>query len=382
MFELLDYELVTQYCLDDLNNMLYQMSEKGGSDLFIKGGDFIWLSIYGRKEKVTKRSLKENEVNGLIQQIYGDNAKSVLGSRKPIDTQYEFKREIESPDGIARKKRLRFRVNAVGCQRNGKNSLVITMRTIPTTPPSVNEINVEKEIVDCCRTADQGLILIVGATGNGKSTLLASILRDQLEDPDGHRNMVTIESPIEFVYDTIESESSFITQLEVGRHIDSFHDGVVNSLRMAPTTILVGEARDYETISSAINASSTGHVVFSTVHANSVAETFQRMISEYPREMQHQATYNLVQATKMIVAQRLIKTADGKRTAIREILILNQEIKNALLSCDNIAEEAFGIVEKYGKSMMVDVKTRFEDGIITEKMYERMKANYLLESGG
>lgn len=381
MFELLDYDLTSNLTEEDFRNMLFAMSVKEGSDLFVMGGNYVWMSIHGRKEQVTKRSLKDNEVNSLLQAIYGDNAKSVLGSRKPINTQYEFKREVESPDGILRKKRFRFRVNAVGCQRNGRNSVIITIRTIPTTPPTAKELGIEKDILDVCRAADQGLILVVGATGNGKSTLLASILRDQLEDPEGHRNMVTIEAPIEFVYDTIIAPTSFVTQLEVGRHIDNFHAGVVNSLRMAPTTILVGEARDYETISSAINASSTGHVVFSTVHANSVAETFQRMISEYPKDMQHQAAYNLIQATKLVVAQRLIRTVDGKRTAIREYLILTQEIKDALLNGDNIAQTAFSVVEKYGRPIMADVQEKFNSRIISKELFERMKLNYQLESG-
>lgn len=357
--------------VEGLNTLLERMAELGGSDMFLMGGSQVWLSLFGKKVLLTRRNLSEKEVMGLLQAFYGVNAPAKLGSGEPIDTAYEF---IKINNG--RKERLRFRVNAISCLRGGRNSLTITMREIPTTPKSVNELGVESGIVDTCREAVQGLILVVGATGSGKSTLLSSILRDQLEDPDGHRNLVTVESPIEFVYDDIEKPTAFVTQLEVGKHVDSFNMGVVNSLRMAPTTILVGEARDYETVCCAVEASVTGHVVFSTVHANSVAETFQRMVAVYPEDMQSQAKYDLVQAIKLVVAQRLLVTLDGKRTAIREYMILDQNIKNQMATAGNIGVKAFEMVNKYGRPMIKDIQQKYEEGIISEAVYKTAMANY------
>lgn len=365
---------------DDLNLLLAKMEQLGGSDLFLMGGECVWISLFGKKVRITKRGLADKEAYSILQHIYGDNAPALLGTGKPIDTSLEFKNEVTNDAGYKETIRHRFRVNGIACLRNGRQSATITLRTIPTTPPDVTKINVEQDILNACRNSDQGLILVVGATGNGKSTLLASILRDQLEEEDGNRNLVTIESPIEFVYDDVEKPTSFITQLEVGRHIDSFHGGVINSLRMAPTTILIGEARDYETVSAAVDASVTGHVVFSTVHANSVAETFQRLVSVYPKEMQTQAKFDIVQALKMVVAQRLIPTVDGKRTAIREYLILTQEIKSALINSHNLAQAAFQMVESHGRSMMKDVQDKYEKGIISEDVYNRQKINYEIES--
>lgn len=357
--------------IEHLYHLLIHMAKLGGSDLFLLGGCEVWLSLYGKKVVLTKRKISEKEIMGVFQSYYGVNAPSKLGSGEPIDTAIDFT-HIEDGE----KKRLRFRINATSCLRGGRNSITITFREIPTCPPKASDLGVEKEILNVCRATKQGLILIVGATGSGKSTLLAAILRDQLEDITGHRNLVTIESPIEFVYDDIERPCSIITQLEVGSHTPSFSAGVENSLRMAPTTILVGESRDYETIAASVEASITGHTVYSTVHANSVAETFQRMIACYPKEMQHQAKFVLVQSIKMIIAQRLAITVDGKRTAIREVLILTQDIKEKLATSENLGVEAFKMVRLHGRPMSLDITEKYEKGIISEQEYNDLHLNY------
>lgn len=360
-----------------LNKMLEHMEESGGSDLFIMGGSEVWMSMYSRKVRVTRRKLTDKEVESILIGIDGTAAMGKIGSGKPINTAHEFKTQIS----VGKSMRHRFRVNAVGCLRGGRPSATITLRSIPTTPKHHTEIGIEEDVLNVCQLADQGLILVVGATGNGKSTLLSSILRDQVEDPDGNRNLITIEEPIEFVYDDVDKPTSFVTQVEVGRDVRSFGEGVINSLRMAPTTILIGEARDYETVSSALEASVTGHVVFSTVHANSVAETFERLVAVFPDKLKDKARYELIQSIKLIVAQRLIPTVDGKRTAIREYLELTHEAKEFLLQSQNLTSAAFGAVETFGKSMMVDVESKFSEGLIDEKTYLRQKANYEREKG-
>lgn len=359
-----------------LQALLNKMTESGGSDLFLMGGSDIWMSIYGKKSRLSRRRISDTDAFKLIQHIYGDNAKTKIGASSPINCSYEFKKEIPSEDGRKRAERHRFRVNAVGCLRGGRRSLTITLRTIPTTPPSVTDIGVEKEIIDVCRQSDQGLILVVGATGNGKSTLLASILRDQLEDPEGHRNLVTVEEPIEFVYDDIDKPNSFVTQIEIGQGVNSFAEGVRNSLRMAPTTILIGESRDLETIKASVDASITGHVVFSTLHANSAPESLQRLISAFDEDSQEQAKLDILQALKMIVAQRLVPTVDGKRTAIREYLIFDQNMKDKLAASKNLNALLFEMMEEHGKPMIRDVEQKYADGIISEEVYSRQKFNY------
>lgn len=353
---------------DDIRPALDFLVAEGGSDLFILGGSPLWVSQFGKKVALTSRKISEKEVEAVLQDIYGINAPARIGAGETIDTFYEFRQE---------KSRFRFRLNAVGCLRGGRATMTITLRSIPTTPPSAADLGIEREILDVCQKSDQGLILVVGATGNGKSTLLASILRDQLEAPDGHRNLVTIESPIEFVYDDVECPTSFFTQMEVGRHIQSFSHGVINSLRMAPTTILVGESRDYETISASIEASVTGHVVYSTVHANSVAETLQRMVSVYPEDLQQQARQDLMQAIKLVVAQRLMPSEDGKRIALREWLApTGDDIKRKLAESPNLARATQEAVLCHGHPMIKSAEQALADGKISRATRDRIAANY------
>lgn len=358
-----------------VNGLLEHMVKIKGSDLFLLGSDYVWVSRYGRLVQVTNRKLSDSEVRNMLAQIYNTNAPSLLGAAKPIDTAHEFHIDLSEGTNFSRQ-RFRFRVNAVGCLRNGRQSLTVTLRTIPTTPPHWEAYGVEKEIIEVTRNIDQGLILVVGATGNGKSTFLASILRDRVEGPDSNTNLVTIESPIEFVYDDIDTTTAIITQLQVGSDIPSFHKGVENALRMAPKVILVGESRDIETVQASLMASMTGHGVFSTVHANSVSETFQRLVYVFPEDMQQQAKMDVMQPMKMVVAQRLIPTVEGGRTAIREMHVFDQQDKEIMMSADNIASAAFKLVDSHGRPMIVDAQEKFRDGIISLETFKRIEMNY------
>ncbi|MFK4132040.1 type IV pilus twitching motility protein PilT [Pseudomonas luteola] len=364
-------------CVEELNQILLHMEYHKGSDLFFLGGEHLWMSYFGQKVRITKRRLQDKEVVGILSMIYGDNAESMIGAGERVDTAHEFK-VLTGTDEYDNDlyQRYRFRVNAVSCPRRGNRSATITIRSIPTTPKSVQDLGIEQEIIDVFMKTQQGLALVVGATGNGKSTTLAALIMEMLRAKEAHRNLVTIEAPIEFVHDGYEMPSSICTQLEVGKNIKSFSEGVINSMRMAPTSILVGETRDFETASASVEASVTGHFVCSTVHANSVDETFQRLVALYPETMKAQAQIEIVQSIRLIVAQRLIRTVDGGRTAIRSYLILDQQIKNILFEAKNLAATAFKLVNQYGKPMMDDVEERWRSGLISKEVYESQKFDY------
>lgn len=356
-----------------LDILLENMVKTGGSDLFLMGDDFCWMHLNHKKVRATTRMLSNKEVGDILNDFYGISATSQLGTPTPINTDLEFQ---ESQGNGKKPIRHRFRVNAVYGKRNGRLSIKIVIRSISANPPLASDLDISDDILNTCVTSQQGLMLVVGGTGNGKSTTLAAILRYILEREESHKHIVTIEEPIEYVYDNIVSPTSFINQLEKGRCVQSFAQGLENSLRMAPTDILIGEARDYETIATSINAAVTGHNVYSTVHANSVAETTQRMISEFPAELQHQGQQNLIQALRMIVAQRLVPSTDGKRVALREYLIFTKEIKDILAVSQNVALDTSKMVIEHGVPMYEDAKRQYELGRISEDTLKQIRLNY------
>ena len=238
-------------------------------------------------------------------------------------------------------------------------------------PPELESLQLPDEIIQYMAPR-QGTVVITGPTGSGKSTLLASIIRKLLENPDGNRKMLTYESPIEFVYDMIEAPSSIISQSEIPRHLPSFAAGVRNALRRKPGLILVGEARDPETIAAVIEAALTGHPVYTTVHSNGVADAVRRMISTFPAEERHGRALDILETLRLIVWQQLAPATDGKRVALREYLVFNDLIRDKLLDVpiDHLAGETRKLLKQYGQPMLVDAQKKFAEGKLEERYYK------------
>ena len=184
---------------------------------------------------VTNRKLSNTEVGDILNAIYGPNGTAQILSGRDVDTHYEFR--------PTRSKRYRYRVNATGCQVEGHDGIQLTLRAIPSTPPRLETLALEPELMEAIAPND-GCVYVTGATGSGKSTLLAAIIRELAEKEQSNRKILTYESPIEFVYDAIEMPAAVVSQTEIPRHLPSFAEGVRNALRRKPMMILVGEARD------------------------------------------------------------------------------------------------------------------------------------------
>lgn len=228
-----------------------------------------------------------------------------------IDYSYELK-------GIAR-----FRVNAF-LQRG---SISLAFRTIPTIIPTIEELQVPGILKTLAETP-QGLILVTGPTGSGKSTTLAAMIRYMNETMRKH--IITLEDPIEYVH---THHSSIIDQREVGFDTSSFADGLRASLRQDPDVILVGEMRDLETISTAITAAETGHLVLATLHTWSAASTIDRIIDVFPHGQQSQIRVQLAGVLTAVLSQRLFPTMDRKgRRVATEMMINNSAISNLIRS--------------------------------------------------
>jgi defect-in-organelle-trafficking protein DotB len=352
-----------RFTAETLDRLLLHCSSLEASDVTLQSNSEVISEIHGKLYKITNRKITNTEVGDLLNIIYGANGTTQIHSGKDVDTHYEIRPNRTS--------RYRFRVNATGCQVEGHDGIQITLRTIPTTPPDINTLNLESEIIDNMAPY-QGTVVITGSTGSGKSTLLSSIIKHLLEQEQGHRKILTYEAPIEFVYDTIQAPSSLISQSEIPKHLPSFASGVRNALRRKPRLILVGEARDQETISAVIDAALTGHPVYTTVHSNGVADAVRRMVSTFPAEERHGKALDILETMRLMVWQKLCSGTDGKRIALREFLVFNDNIRDILLTTDinKLAQTTRKLLKEHGQPMLVDATNKFEAGLLSEREFK------------
>lgn len=350
-----------------MERLLEHAESLSASDVTIQTGAAIFAEVYGKLLRLTNRRLSNTELGDLINAIYGPNATTQLLSGKDIDTHYEFR-----PN---RGVRYRYRVNATACLVEGHDAIQITLRTIPTTPPKLDTLDLPQNILDAI-APQEGIVFITGATGSGKSTLLASIIRDLIETADANRKVLTYEAPIEFVFDEIETISASVSQSEIPRHLPSFAEGVRNALRRKPRLIMVGECRDPETISAALEAALTGHPVYTTLHTSGVAETMRRLVTSFAGEERLGRTIDILETIRLCIWQKLVPTVDGKRVPLREYLIFDEEARDLLLESDpnEVTRVTRKLVRQRGQLMTVDAKAKLDAGIIDERTYKLIVA--------
>lgn len=359
-----------------LESLLVYCNKINASDVTIQTGSPIFAEIYGKLYQLTRRATSNTEVSALINALYGPNGTTQILRGEDLDTHYEVR--------PSRSERYRHRVNGTGCYVDGHEGIQITIRTIPSTPPNLSTLNLPDNIVAAIAPTE-GVIYVTGATGSGKSTLLAAMIKSLAEAPDSHRKILTYESPIEFVYDDINTETALISQSEIPKHLPSFAAGVRNALRRKPRLIMVGEARDPETISAVLEAALTGHPVYTTLHTNSVAETIRRLVGSFPAEERIGRTIDIIETMRLIISQKLVPSVDGKRVALREYLIFNESIRDKLLACDpnRVTATTRQLVEEQGQTMAADAAEKYQAGKITERTYniitQSLKRNYTHE---
>lgn len=351
-----------------IDELLIYCHQIEASDITIQTGSPITVEIFGRLYKISRRLLSNAEVGDLLNAIYGPNGTTQILRGHDLDTHYEVRPH--------RNERYRHRVNGTGIHVDGHEGIQITIRTIPSTPPSLSSLNLPEGVTKALAPAE-GVIYVTGATGSGKSTLLASIIKELAEEQESHRKILTYEAPIEFVYDSLDTPSAIVSQSEIPRHLPTFAAGVRNALRRKPRLIMVGEARDTETISAVLEAALTGHPVYTTLHANGVAETIRRLVGTFPREERIGRTIDIIETMRLIVWQRLVPSIDGKRVALREFLVFNEEIRDLLLDSDpeQITATTRTLLQKFGQPMQVDVEEKYRDGLISDRMYKVLTAS-------
>jgi twitching motility protein PilU len=295
---------------DYMVKMLTAMSRAGGSDLFISADFPPTMKTHGKM-----KALSPQKLNAAVSR---ELAMSLMNQRQ----REEFAKELECNFAISIPQVARFRVNVFLQQQH--TGMVI--RTIPTEIPSFATLALPEILKDIVM-AKRGLVLVVGATGSGKSTSLAAMVDHRNSSSSGH--IITVEDPVEFVH---QSQQSLITHREVGIDTHSWHHALKNTLRQAPDVILIGEIRDAETMEHAIAFAETGHLCLGTLHANSANQTIDRIVNFFPEERRNQLLMDLSSNLRAIVSQRLIRTGDGKRRrAAMEILINTPIIAEKIL---------------------------------------------------
>ena len=349
---------------EHFHRLLLHCSAIGASDMKVQTNNSIFAKVNGKVHRLNTRNLPPAEVEGILMTLYGTNGPARIKSGNAIDKAYELH--------PTRTERFRYRVNATGGPALGARGMEITIRMISIDPPTMDQVGLEQGIRDGAFPKD-GIFIMAGATGSGKSTTLAAIIRHMLEEVDGNRFICTFEAPIEYVYDTVYKPSSTIFQSEIGEDGDlkSFADGIRSAMRRAPDVILNGEMRDVPTIESTLAAAQSGHAVYTTVHANSVVETFQRVVGFFPHEVRHSILNGLLASVRAICWQSLLRTPDGKRCALREFLIFTQDVREELLSIGADSMEKMLIrlkqlVAERGQSVEACALRLFEAGKINE----------------
>ncbi len=285
------------------------MNEQGASDLHLVSGQQPVIRIRGDMERVKYHTLENEDLKKMLYEIAPEYKVKIFEETGDVDFAYEV-------PGLAR-----YRANYF----QQKYGIAAVFREIPSKILTAEQLGLPPVITKLA-SLPRGLVLVTGPTGSGKSTTLAAIVDEANRTRKDH--IITIEDPIEFVH---ESKSCIINHREVGFHTKTFTAALRGALREDPDIILVGEMRDLETISLAVEAASTGHLVFGTLHTTSAAKTVDRVIEVFPSEEQSQIRSTLADGLRAVVAQVLFKRVDKTgRCAALEIMIATPAVRNLI----------------------------------------------------
>jgi defect-in-organelle-trafficking protein DotB len=370
---------------EDFREFLMSCVMSGSSDVTVQSDQQPRAEIHGVIYRATRKPWSPSEVDQVLAEVYGGaNARTEINGQRVLDFSYE----LNLPDGSKQ----RFRCNATGIYGRDGQGVEITLRSLPSKTPSLTMVNLEGDlpqrearedapkepsseenvdplaapfvngVLDAMKPKN-GIVVVAGGTGSGKSTTLAAVMRSHLEDVDKPVKIVDIQAPIEYTYRDVTSSlngsSSVIGQSEVGKHLKSFADGVHSALRRKPNIISVGEARDYETISAALEAALTGHLVYTTTHANDVSDTVRRLLSTFPATEREARAFDLISAMRYCMVQYLLPRKDKPGVVpVREYIKFTPRLKEKLVALpvndwpSILGDEVSGRVSDVGEADM------------------------------
>ena len=294
---------------DEIRSLLKYVVESGASDLHLAIGEVPTLRINGTLKRLTGKKLGQEDVLRMLSPLLTERMSE------------EFKNNLELDFSLSLDEDTRFRVNYFMAE----GAMGAAFRAIPTSIPTFSDISFP-EIGPTLAETHNGMILVTGPTGSGKSTTLAAIINEI--NRTRRCRIFTIEDPVEFLH---ENNKAFISQRELNSDTLSYAGALKHLLRQDPDVVLLGEMRDYESIALAITIAETGHLLLSTLHTLGAAETIDRIIDVFPSDQQNQIRIQLANALRAVISQQLILHPDGKgRIAAREIMVVTSGIRNMI----------------------------------------------------
>jgi twitching motility protein PilT len=311
-----------------LEAFLIEMAQRDASDLLILAGVAPVFRVAGRLARTAAAPLSAEDVQSLFGPLLTPRLREKLENEGAIDFSLRIARDATEDDRRA----WRFRVNL----HRQRGTLAAAIRALPTEVPTLAQLRLPQSLADLVKP-QRGLVLVCGPTGSGKTTTLAALVGELNRSESRH--IITIEDPIEYEH---RNAKSFLEQIEVGRDAPSFASALRASLRQDPDVILVGEMRDLETVSTALTAAETGHLILSTLHTSDATSAVHRIIDAFPPQQQTQIRQQLALSLNAIVVQHLVPRSDNKGRAVAvEVLLANNAVRNHIRNekLQNLATE-------------------------------------------
>jgi twitching motility protein PilT len=336
----------------DITELLKFTLDNKGSDLHLAGSNQPIVRIDGDLQRIKTDVLTADSIRAMLFSVMTEEQRAV------------YERDLEHDFAISLGQDARFRVNAF---TNRQGSAAV-FRVIPTKIPTMEQLDLPP-VIRRLAELEKGLVLVTGPTGSGKSTTLASMINHINQKYPYH--ILTVEDPVEFFHN---SKTSLVNHREVGNDTKSFGRALKSALREDPDVILVGEMRDHETISLALTAAETGHLVFGTLHSNTAAKTIDRVIDVFPAAEKEMVRAMLSSSVQGIIAQSLLKKAGGGRVAAHEIMVGTNAVRNLIR--ENQLAQIYSMIQtgsRYGMQTMEDsVNDLLISGLVTQEVADEV----------
>lgn len=341
----------------DLTQLLAFTMQNNASDLHLSATNPPMIRVNGQMKRIKSEALDSDAIRSMLYSVMSEDQRAA------------YERDYEIDMAISFGEKARFRVNAF----NTRTGAAAVFRTIPSVIPTMDELELPPAIRKFAEL-EKGLVLVTGATGSGKSTTLASLINQINSNKNKH--ILTIEDPVEFFH---TSNNSLINHRELGRDTHSFQAALKSALREDPDVILVGEMRDYETISLALTAAETGHLVFGTLHANSASKTVDRIIDVFPTGDKEMVRAMLSSALEGVVAQTLLKKEDGSgRVGAFEVLVGTNAVRNLIR--ENQVPQIFSMMQTGSRYGMITMEEAINNLLIQGRISEDEARHALMKA--